>query len=601
MSKPGWLGLDEFGGVVSESRPDHKPPSHWRPEAVFATARPHHLSASPDGSSLAFVLDLEGTTDVWALTLVDGGFTRITTDRGLVAYWDDSPPVWSPDGMTLAYNSSGHVCLVSASGGPTRRLVAGSVGAWLDDRRLVVSVERDRCSRLAVIDVDDPWPSPLGPTTGDTGQPRVLPDGRILATNWPKDDFSRSDIVVIEPSGDWETLVGYPQRRASGPVVSEGKIAYVLENGEWAGLFVTDIDGGEHLQLAGGERDFSDLCWRPDNQSWIGVATSRGRSDLVQINREGAVPVLAEGGTWQTPVATGLGVVAIHEASDSPPRVILIDEQGERRVLYDGAPKAVRTAPYAKLERVSFGSTDHLEIEAFLFRPADTSNPVPAVIYPHGGPTAHYADEWDGYAQYFVDKGYAWLAINFRGSTSYGLDFERSNHGDWGRGDVDDCIAAANHLAGLGWVDPNRIAIFGASYGSYLALASLVREDNPFACGVAKYGDCDILTSWAQGDREGIEDLERMMGHPSQDRDGYRAASPIHDIEKIARPILVAHGEQDARVHPKQAQELVDALRRVGATYEYITYPSEGHGLLRREPQLHFYRRLERFLDWHLI
>jgi dipeptidyl aminopeptidase/acylaminoacyl peptidase len=313
------------------------------------------------------------------------------------------------------------------------------------------------------------------------------------------------------------------------------------------------------------------------------------------------VSLLAEGGSWQTPVVTSRGVVAVHEAFDAPATVVLVSEDGDRSPLYDGTPQAVRAAPHAKLERITFQSSGDLEIEGFLFRPSDTSRPVPAVLYPHGGPTSLYADEWDGHAQYFVDKGYSWLAINFRGSTSYGLEFERANHRNWGLGDVDDCLAAANHLAGLGWVDPGRIAIFGASYGAYLALASVVRPDNPFACAVSKYGDCDILTSWAQGDRTGVEDLERMMGHPSENHDGYIAASPIHEIGRITKPILIAHGERDARVDPRQSQELVDALDRVGATYEYITYPTEGHGLLRREPQLHFYQRLERFLDWYLM
>jgi dipeptidyl aminopeptidase/acylaminoacyl peptidase len=300
-------------------------------------------------------------------------------------------------------------------------------------------------------------------------------------------------------------------------------------------------------------------------------------------------------------VATSLGTVATHEAFDSPPAIVAIDGDGARTTIFNGAPATIRSAPYTELERVTFPSSEGLEIEGFLFRPADTSAPVPAVVYPHGGPTSLYGDEWDGHAQYFVDKGYAWLAINFRGSTSYGLEFERANHGDWGLGDVDDCIAAADYLAGLGWVDPGRLAIYGASYGSYLALATLVRKDNPYACAVAKYGDCDILTSWAQGDREGIEDLERMMGHPSDNRQAYRAASPIHEIGRISRPIMVAHGDRDARVHPRQSEELVEALDQIGATYEYFTYPTEGHGLLRREPQLHFYRRLERFLDWYLI
>lgn len=599
--KPIWLGKDVVGGVPSQARPDRKAPPHWRLDAVFATTRPHHLAASPDGSSLAFVLDIEGTTDIWSLDVSDGVLTRLTTDRGFVAFWEDTAPVWSPDGTMLAYKSDGHVGLVPARGGPPRRLTAGSAGAWLDDQRLVVIVERDRRSRLAVTSVDDPWPAPLGPKDGDVGRPRVAPDGRIVATFWPKDDLSRSDIIVADPDGSWTTLVGHPDRRAANHALRGEQVAYTLEDGDRAGVFLTDLEGSDHSKLAGGAGDFSDLLWESDGKGLVAVSTSRGRSDLVRIRLDGAVETLAEGGTWDSPVSTVRGTVAIHEAFNSPAAIVAVGQDAARATIYDGAPASVRSARYAKVERVTFPSTDGLEIEGFLFRPADTSAPVPAVVYPHGGPTSHYGDEWDGHAQYFVDKGYAWLAINFRGSTSYGLEFERANHGDWGVGDVDDCIAAAGYLAGLGWVDPGRVAIYGASYGSYLALASLVRKDNPYACAVAKYGDCDILTSWAQGDREGIADLERMMGRPADNRQAYRAGSPVHDIGRINRPILVAHGERDARVHPKQSEELVEALDQVGATYEYFTYPTEGHGLLRREPQLHFYRRMERFLDWYLM
>ena len=104
----------------------------------------------------------------------------------------------------------------------------------------------------------------------------------------------------------------------------------------------------------------------------------------------------------------------------------------------------------------------------------DLASPCPAVVVPHGGPTSVTGAEWDGIAQYFVAKGYAWFAPNFRGSTTYGRDYERANHGVWGVADTHDCLAAHDHLAGLDWVDGSRIAIFGASYGSYMALASVV-------------------------------------------------------------------------------------------------------------------------------
>ena len=602
MSKPLWLGKDVVGGVPSQPRPDRRPPDHWRLEDVFATARPHHPALSPDGTRVAFVLDIEGTTDIWGLDVGDGALTRITTDRGLVAFWADSNPVWSPDGVRIAYDSDGSVHFVPAGGGPSRRLLAGSTGVWLDEDRLAVVVEREGCSRLAVVDIDDPWPAPVGPDNGDVGRAQAAPDGRILLSFYPKDDFSRSDIIIIEPDGSWKTLVGHPDRRAGNHAMHGNRVAYTLEDGEWSSVFLTDLHGGEHTRLIAGEGDFSSLAWSGDGQSLLAIATARGRSDLVGIGLDGAVDLMAEGGTWDWPMPTSQGVVAIHEAHDSPASITILGTDGARSVLYDGAPAAVRSAPHSKLERITFNSSDGLEIEGFLFRPADTSDPVPAVVYPHGGPTSHYGDEWDGHAQYFVDKGYAWLAINFRGSTTYGLTFERANHGDWGVGDVEDCLAAAGYLSNLGWVDSNRIAIFGSSYGSYLTFASLVHPENPFACGASKYGgDIDILTSWAQGDREGREDLERMMGHPAKDRRAYHVGSPIHQIDRISRPLLFAHGDHDARVSPKQSEELVEALDQIGATYEYFTYPTEGHGLLRREPHLHFYRRLEQFLDWYLM
>ena len=147
----------------------------------------------------------------------------------------------------------------------------------------------------------------------------------------------------------------------------------------------------------------------------------------------------------------------------------------------------------------------------------------------------------------------------------------------------------------------SALGIFGASYGSYLALLSITDDpEHRFRCAVSKYGDCNIESSWEQGDRAGVLDLERMMGGPEAAQDAYRAGSPVHRLENVRVPILVAHGERDIRVNPKQSEELVAELRRLGKTYEYVTYPTEAHGFLRAGPQVDFYRRLERFLASHL-
>src|SRR5262249_14120694 len=152
-----------------------------------------------------------------------------------------------------------------------------------------------------------------------------------------------------------------------------------------------------------------------------------------------------------------------------------------------------------------------------------------------------------------------------------------------------------DYLRGLDWVDGERLAIFGASYGSYMALAAGTDDpEDRLRCAVCKYGDCDILTSWSQGGRQGVQDLERMIGHPPTAGEAHPACSPYPRLTNVRPPLLIAHGGRDVRVTPQQSEQLVAELRRLGKTFEYVTYPTEAHGLLRTGPQVDFYRRLER-------
>jgi len=243
------------------------------------------------------------------------------------------------------------------------------------------------------------------------------------------------------------------------------------------------------------------------------------------------------------------------------------------RTIHAPAPLSIKRARHVAPEDVSFRSFDGLEIPAFLFRPVNASvdAPVAAVVYPHGGPTDAYIDDHDPRAQYFLAKGYAWLAVNFRGSTGYGRDFERLNHGTWGVDDTKDCLAAADYLRGLDWVDGDRLAIVGGSYGSYMATLAVTDDpEHRYRCAVAMYGDVDLVTSWAQGDRLGVQDLERMMGLPSAARAAYRAASAVHRLANVEAPILIAHGELDDRVSPRQSEEHVAELREQGRDAECV-------------------------------
>jgi dipeptidyl aminopeptidase/acylaminoacyl peptidase len=606
-----WVGKDEHNGVPSEARSDLRPPPHWRLEAVVRTPRPRSLTMSADRRQALFIEDAE-TSDVWLLELEGGPPQRLTTGRDPAPFWEDIEPRLSPNGETVAYGDESHVWLVPTAGGPPRRLVEGGSPVWIDDARLIVAVERDRTTRLAVIDTADPWPRRLATDHGDLvehgdeGEAAVSPGGTEVAyTFTPREDLNRSEIRVASlESGEVRALTGMPRMHDREPSWSPDgqRVLYASERSGFYELHLVGADGSGERQLTNAGADHHGTDWHPDGKRILAARGRRNRFDVVSVNAEdGTAELVEEGGTWSSPIWTaGGGIVAAYEDHATAPEL----RSSAQAELRSPAPKAIRRARHAKLEDVTYRSFDGLEIPAFLMRPRNASadEPVPAVVYPHGGPTSFYGDEWDGHAQYFVDKGYGWLAINFRGSTGYGRDFERANHGVWGVEDTKDCLAAADYLRTLDWIDGDRLGIFGASYGSYMALLAVTDDpEHRFRCAVAKYGDSDMVSSWAQGDREGVQDLERMMGPPSAAREEYRAGSAFHRLANVEVPIFVAHGERDERVSPKQSEQLVGELRRLGKSFEYVTYPTEAHGLLRAGPALHFYQRLERFLDWHLM
>jgi dipeptidyl aminopeptidase/acylaminoacyl peptidase len=601
-----WVGSDEHEGVRAQPRKDVKPPPHWRLEAIAQTPRPRSLHVL--GRRAVFIEDGGDTSDLWLLELEDGAVPqRLTTGRDPMPYWEDTHPRLSPDGTRVAYADGDHVWLVATAGGPPRKLVEGSSPVWIDDSRLVIAVERDDTTRLAVVAADDAWPRRLAvehgelDAYGDEGEAAVSPDRTQVAyTFTPRADLNRSEIRVASlDGGDVRALTGTPRMHDATPAWSPdgATVAYVSER---SGFSELHLAGAEDRQLTSAAADHSEHAWHPDGTRLLAVRCRRNRFELVVVDaRSGEAEAVAGGGTWSHPHWTpDGGIVGAYCDHATAPEL----RRADGSPLHAPAPLSVRSAPHAPLEDVSFPSFDGVEIPAFLMRPPNTTGPVPAVVYPHGGPTDAYIDDWDGHAQYFVEKGYAWLAVNFRGSTGYGRDFERANHGVWGVDDTKDCLAAADYLRTLDWVDGERLAIFGGSYGSYMALLSVTDDpEHRFRCAITKYGDCDIVTSWAQGDREGVQDLERMMGPPSAAREAYEAGSPYHRLANIEVPLLIAHGERDARVSPKQSEQLVAQLRRLGKTFEYVTYPTEAHGFLRAGPQLDFYRRMERFLDWHLM
>jgi dipeptidyl aminopeptidase/acylaminoacyl peptidase len=592
---------------------------------VACTPRPRALALSPDGDHAVLVLDGDGYgDDLWVLDARGGAPERLTTDRAVGDRHGDPAPSWSPDGTRVAFVDRGAARVVPVPGGPAVPVTDALSAVWLDGDTLVVTVLRDGAVRLATVALADPWPRPLGRRDGDYADVAVAPGARLVAATFcPLDDPNRVELHLLDvTSGDVRAVTGAPDVADTQPTWSPdgSSVLFVSDRTGWRELHLLELDGAgpdsdkaldaigvsqRHLTADGA--DFAEPCWSGRNARIVATHARAGAADVVAVDADtGWVEVVAAGGTWSRPQwRDATTVIGTHESETSPPAVVTIEHGGGApKSLLSPAPRAVHAATYVRASTVSYPSEDGTVIHARLLRPRDASaaRPAPVVVAVHGGPSTCAGDEWDGLAQYFVEKGYGWLAPNYRGSTGYGRTFERAGRGVRGLDDVGDCLFAGEYLAKLEWVDEERIAIVGRSYGGFLALGTLTRDpEHRFAAGVSLYGDCDLFTTWSTCTRGRRRDIEAAMGHPSAYHDAYNAGSPINRVDAIGVPLLVVHGEEDDVVPVEQARELVAELRRLDKPFEHVTYRAEGHGFAHASTRLDFAQRLEQFLDWHLM
>lgn len=605
----------ERNGWPSIARPDIKPPKGWSLSLLTSLERIRTHNLSPDGEMIAYIKDGESFSDVYLLPSNGGWPARLTFDRTLAPYWDDEIPAWSPDGQWLAFGIKGHVHVAPRSGGLPKKIsdftTSASGPRWMpDSNRIIITVERNEADQLLLTDRDGSWPRPLTKDTiGDHWDARPSPDGKSISYTLRRfDDLNRLDIVLLDmESGNSIALYGKPSTRAHSAKWSpDGQwIAFISQETGWEEIYLVKPNGEGLHQLTKNGQDIFQFEWSPDSKQLVAVINRNGAFDLILVEAEsGQGSDLRSGaGMHSNPYwsSNGRFITFEYESPILPPDIYRIELSGKKLTqLTFSAPPALQSNKLAQPEQITYKSFDGLEIPAFLYRPEKTNGA--AVLYPHGGPKDQYGFIWDDLAQYFTAKGYTYLAPNYRGSTGYGRDFERANYNDWGVGDTKDCLHGAKFLRGIKGIEPDRIGIMGGSYGGYLTACSLARDpEYLFACGVMKYGDSNLVSSWAQCERRLRLYTEIFLGHPARHLEIYRKGSPIAEADHVQKPMLILHGLLDTIVPPEASEEWVEALRRAGKTFEYKTYDDEPHGFLRRENRYDVYERVEKFLDWYLL
>lgn len=255
------------------------------------------------------------------------------------------------------------------------------------------------------------------------------------------------------------------------------------------------------------------------------------------------------------------------------------------------------------MKPVSLRARDGLELHGFLTLPAGAGGrPSPLVVLPHGGPYWVY-DSWgfDSDVQLLARAGYAVLQINFRGSGNYGRAFRLAGAREWGGAMQDDLTDATRWAIQEGIADPDRICLYGASYGGYASLMGVAKEPDLYRCAVGYVGVYDLQMMRREDMRQGSLGLRTWSREwVGNDAAALAAASPTTLAHKIKVPVFLAAGGEDKVAPIAHSETMERALKRAGVAVETLYYPKEGHGFYTVEHRREFYSRLLDFLDRHI-
>lgn len=258
----------------------------------------------------------------------------------------------------------------------------------------------------------------------------------------------------------------------------------------------------------------------------------------------------------------------------------------------------------ASMKPIKYTSRDGLTIHGYLTLPLSRrAKDLPVVVNPHGGPWARNYWGFNSEAQFLANRGFAVLQMNFRGSTGYGREFWELSFKEWGKAMQDDITDGVQWLIDEGIADPDRVAIYGGSYGGYATLAGVTFTPDLYACGVDYVGPSNIFTLLASFPPYWElyrEMFYEMVGDPEDDKIILEGASPLFHVDNIKVPLLIAQGANDPRVKQAESDQIVAALEEKGIEYEYLLKENEGHGFRNEENRFDFYRAMEKFLEKHI-
>lgn len=294
-------------------------------------------------------------------------------------------------------------------------------------------------------------------------------------------------------------------------------------------------------------------------------------------------------------------ILILTESPQSPPSYVTLDLRSKEFKLISNAAPWIDQSTLSPSQSIKFKTTDGLRLEGYITLPKNGKPPYPAVNLVHGGPWVRDVGGFDAEAQFLASLGYAVVQVNYRGSSGYGIIVSEIPAYDF-RAMHDDITRATELLIKQGIVDENRVAIMGASFGGFAALAGAAFEPDLYQCAVTNVGVFDWAEMVRARKRQDMHynhsRLVEELGDP-KNQNAYLDISPINHVDKIKIPIFIAHGKADNNVSVKQSRQLERALRKQGVPHETYYREWQGHGF-RGKTRIEFYERVAAFLAEHI-
>ncbi|HEV3164159.1 MAG TPA: S9 family peptidase [Isosphaeraceae bacterium] len=624
---PALVAAIGLGGHVGQSRAE-LPPLIPR-EVLFGNPERVSPKLSPDGKRLAWIApDSKNVLQVWVKTVGKDDDKVVTADkkRGIRQY------EWAENSKTLVYlqdtdgDENWHIYGVDLNPdrirdftpqkGVQARITATNPN--FPDEILVSLNQRDPhlhdVYRLNVT---------TGELTLDTKNPGdvagFMPDPKfqIRAAQVVTPDGGTEIRTRDDAKSDWRTWlkVGPEEILNFVDFTPDGKSVTLISSlgSDTARVVERNIANGEERVIAAStEVDAGSVVVHPTRHvvQAVGFAPGRVRWEVIDPTVKddfAAIGKLNDGDFQVVNRNTADTTWLVGFTSDRGPiRYYTWDRSSHKGMfLFSHQPKLEGLA-LAEMKPVVITSRDGLKLNAYLTLPVgEPAKGLPMVLFVHGGPWGRDMWGFNPMAQWFANRGYACLMVNFRASTGYGKAFLNAGNKQWGLKMHDDLIDAVNWAVRQGYADPQKVAIFGGSYGGYAALAGVTFTPDVFACAVDIVGPSNLKTlisSIPPYWKPMRAHFDVRMGNVDDPKDAelIKNASPLFKADQIKRPLLIGQGANDPRVNQAESEQIVSAIAKNGGSVTYVLYTDEGHGFRRPENSIDFNARAEAFLAANL-